>query len=163
MVRVCDRMPGPGRLFRGGHRLWASFRLDSGEVRIAAPCVIAGRSVRTALDHVARTYGSRSGHQSTRDSGRENQRRHPSRYVPTDGREHRHSHETASGLRTGQLVSGPQERPVYGDAMTIDRHTVALISIIGSSMDVLGALYLSYDLLGGEHGPLRTVTRGVTY
>src|SRR5580704_1066896 len=47
--------------------------------------------------------------------------------------------------------------------MTIDKHTVALISIIGSSLDVLGALYLAYDLLGGEHGPLRTLTRGVTY
>jgi hypothetical protein len=47
--------------------------------------------------------------------------------------------------------------------MTIDRHTLALVSIVGSSLDVLGALYLAYDLLGGEHGPLRTVTRGVTY
>src|SRR5579862_1119636 len=47
--------------------------------------------------------------------------------------------------------------------MTIDKHTVALISIIGSSLDVLGALYLAYDLLGGEHGPLRTLTRAVTY
>src|SRR4029077_4408665 len=47
--------------------------------------------------------------------------------------------------------------------MTIDRHTLALISIAGSSLDVLGALYLAYDLLGGEHGPLRTLTRGVTY
>ena len=47
--------------------------------------------------------------------------------------------------------------------MTIDKHTLALISIVGSSFDVLGALYLAYDLLGGEHGPLRTLTRGVTY
>ncbi len=47
--------------------------------------------------------------------------------------------------------------------MTIDRHTLALISIVGSSLDVLGALYLAYDLLGGPHGPLRTLTRGVTY
>jgi hypothetical protein len=47
--------------------------------------------------------------------------------------------------------------------MTIDPHTLALISIVGSSLDVLGALYLAYDLLGGEHGPLRTLTRGVTY
>lgn len=47
--------------------------------------------------------------------------------------------------------------------MTIDRQTLALISIVGSSLDVLGALYLAYDLLGGEHGPLRTLTRGVTY
>jgi hypothetical protein len=47
--------------------------------------------------------------------------------------------------------------------MIIDRHTLAVISIVGSSLDVLGALYLAYDLLGGEHGPLRTLTRGVTY
>ncbi|PWU12061.1 MAG: hypothetical protein C5B51_01530 [Terriglobia bacterium] len=47
--------------------------------------------------------------------------------------------------------------------MVVDRHTIALISIAGSSLDVLGALYLAYDLLGGEHGPLRTLTRFVTY
>src|SRR5438105_3457104 len=47
--------------------------------------------------------------------------------------------------------------------MTIDKHTLALVSIAGSSLDMLGALYLAYDLLGGEHGPLRTLTRGVTY
>jgi len=47
--------------------------------------------------------------------------------------------------------------------MMIDKHTLALISIVGSSLDALGALYLAYDLLGGEHGPLRTLTRGVTY
>jgi len=47
--------------------------------------------------------------------------------------------------------------------MLIDKHTLALISITGSALDVLGALYLAYDLLGGEHGPLRTLTRGVTY
>lgn len=47
--------------------------------------------------------------------------------------------------------------------MTVDRHTLALVSIVGSSLDMLGALYLAYDLLGGEHGPLRTLTRGVTY
>lgn len=45
----------------------------------------------------------------------------------------------------------------------IDRHTLALINIIGSSLDVLGTLYLAYDLLGAEHGPLRTLTRAVTY
>jgi hypothetical protein len=47
--------------------------------------------------------------------------------------------------------------------MTIAKHTLALISIIGSAFDVLGALYLAYDLLGGEHGPLRTLSRAVTY
>jgi hypothetical protein len=47
--------------------------------------------------------------------------------------------------------------------MMIDKHTLALVSIVGCSLDVLGTLYLAYDLLGGEHGPLRTLTRGVTY
>lgn len=47
--------------------------------------------------------------------------------------------------------------------MTIAKHTLALFSIVGCSLDVLGSLYLAYDLLGGEHGPLRTLTRGVTY
>jgi hypothetical protein len=47
--------------------------------------------------------------------------------------------------------------------MMIDRHTLAVAGIVGSSLDVLGTLYLAYDLLGGEHGPLRTLTRGVTY
>ncbi len=47
--------------------------------------------------------------------------------------------------------------------MTVDKHTIALISIVGSSLDALGALYLAYVLLGGQHGPLRTLTRAVTY
>src|SRR5260370_23227935 len=47
--------------------------------------------------------------------------------------------------------------------MTLDKHPLALISIVGNSLDVLGAMYLAYDLLGGEHGPLRTLTRAVTY
>jgi hypothetical protein len=42
--------------------------------------------------------------------------------------------------------------------MILDRHTLALVSIVGSSLDVLGTLYLAYDLFGGEHGPLRTLT-----
>jgi hypothetical protein len=45
----------------------------------------------------------------------------------------------------------------------MDHHTLAIVSIVGSCFDLLGALYLAYDLLGGEHGPLRAVTRGVTY
>ena len=45
----------------------------------------------------------------------------------------------------------------------MDHHTVALISITGTSLDVLGSLYLAYDLLGGQHGPLRLLTRAVTY
>lgn len=45
----------------------------------------------------------------------------------------------------------------------MDHHTVAEISIAGSCLDVLGSLYLAYDLLGGQHGPLRLLTRAVTY
>ncbi len=45
----------------------------------------------------------------------------------------------------------------------MDHHTVAAISITGTGLDVLGSLYLAYDLLGGQHGPLRLLTRAVTY
>lgn len=45
----------------------------------------------------------------------------------------------------------------------IDARTLAIVSLIGSSFDVVGSLYLAYDLLGGEHGPLRTLTKAVTY
>jgi len=47
--------------------------------------------------------------------------------------------------------------------VSIDHHTVAAISIAGTCLDVLGSLYLAYDLLGGQHGPLRLLTRAVTY
>lgn len=45
----------------------------------------------------------------------------------------------------------------------VDHHTVAAISVSGICLDVLGGLYLAYDLLGGQHGPLRLLTRMVTY
>jgi len=45
----------------------------------------------------------------------------------------------------------------------MDHHTLAAISITGSCLDVVGSLYLAYDLLGGQHGPLRLLTRAVTY
>jgi len=45
----------------------------------------------------------------------------------------------------------------------VDHHTVAIVSITGTCFDVLGSLYLAYDLLGGQHGPLRLLTRAVTY
>ena len=45
----------------------------------------------------------------------------------------------------------------------MDHHTVAAFSITGICLDVLGGLYLAYDLLGGQHGPLRLLTRAVTY
>src|SRR3974377_73554 len=45
----------------------------------------------------------------------------------------------------------------------MDHHTLAAISITDTCLDVLGSLYLAYDLLGGQHGPLRLLTRAVTY
>jgi hypothetical protein len=45
----------------------------------------------------------------------------------------------------------------------MSHHTLAIISIVASCLDLLGTLYLAYDLLGGEHGPLRALSRGVTY
>src|ERR1700738_5307236 len=71
-------------------------------------------------------------------------------------------------MQSGRFVSDSEQRSI-GDtsiddlSLNMDKHTLALISIVGSSLDVLGALYLAYDLLGGEHGPLRTLTRAVTY
>ncbi len=41
----------------------------------------------------------------------------------------------------------------------MDHHAVAAVSIAGTCLDVLGSLYLAYDLLGGQHGPLRLLTR----
>jgi hypothetical protein len=45
----------------------------------------------------------------------------------------------------------------------MDHHTIAAVSITGTCFDLLGSLYLAYDLLGGQHGPLRLITRAVTY
>ena len=47
--------------------------------------------------------------------------------------------------------------------MTVDHHTAAAIAISGTALNLLGGLYLAYDLFGGKHGPLRTLTRAVTY
>ena len=45
----------------------------------------------------------------------------------------------------------------------MDHHAVAVVSVCGICLDVLGGLYLAYDLLGGQHGPLRLLTKAVTY
>lgn len=47
--------------------------------------------------------------------------------------------------------------------IAIDNHTSATISLVGMLFDAVGGLYLAYDLLGGEKGPLSTFTRAVTY
>ncbi len=45
----------------------------------------------------------------------------------------------------------------------MDHHALAEVSLAGICLDVLGGLYLAYDLLGGRYGPLRLLTRAVTY
>jgi hypothetical protein len=47
--------------------------------------------------------------------------------------------------------------------ISMDHHAVAAVSLTGICLDVLGGLYLAYDLLGGQHGPLRLLTKMVTY
>lgn len=45
----------------------------------------------------------------------------------------------------------------------IERHVLAGINLAGILLDLIGGLYLAYDLLGGRKGPLRTITRCATY
>jgi hypothetical protein len=47
--------------------------------------------------------------------------------------------------------------------VTVDHHTIAAIGLSGTALNLLGGLYLAYDLFGEKHGPLRTLTRAVTY
>ncbi len=47
--------------------------------------------------------------------------------------------------------------------MIVDHHTIAAIALSGTALNLLGALYLAYDLLGATHGPLRTLSRAATY
>lgn len=47
--------------------------------------------------------------------------------------------------------------------LTITQQVVARVSLFGMGFDLLGGVYLAYDLLGGKNGPLRTITRAVGY
>jgi hypothetical protein len=47
--------------------------------------------------------------------------------------------------------------------LTVDHRTLAAIALTGTALNLLGGLYLAYDLFGGKHGPLRTLTRAVSY
>jgi hypothetical protein len=38
-----------------------------------------------------------------------------------------------------------------------------ILSLTGVILDSLGGLYLAYDLLGGKRGPLRTLTKSISY
>ena len=43
------------------------------------------------------------------------------------------------------------------------RDLISILSLLGVVLDALGGLYLAYDLLGGQRGPLRTITKSITY
>jgi hypothetical protein len=47
--------------------------------------------------------------------------------------------------------------------MVFDQRMIRAISLAGTALDALGGFYLTYDLLGSKYGPLRTITRVVTY
>jgi hypothetical protein len=47
--------------------------------------------------------------------------------------------------------------------MVLDSQIITALSLTGTTLDALGGLYLTYDLLGSRYGPLRALTRLVTY
>jgi hypothetical protein len=47
--------------------------------------------------------------------------------------------------------------------LVIDHHVIAIVGLFGVLCDLLGGLYLAYDLFGGPGGPLRTLTEVITY
>jgi hypothetical protein len=47
--------------------------------------------------------------------------------------------------------------------MLIDHRIINALSLSGTTLDALGGLYLAYDLFGARYGPLRVLTRLVTY
>lgn len=66
-------------------------------------------------------------------------------------------------LRRWFLVTDVKQHALAIQSFAMNHHLVAAVSITGTCLDVLGSLYLAYDLLGGQHGPLRLLTRAVTY
>jgi hypothetical protein len=63
----------------------------------------------------------------------------------------------------GAWRQAPHFPPCIHYNRSMDHRAVAAISIVGICLDVLGGLYLAYDLLGGRDGPLRLLSRVVTY
>jgi len=54
--------------------------------------------------------------------------------------------------------------PLTGRFLSLSQlQIVPLLSLTGVVLDALGGVYLAYDLLGGKHGPLRLLTRLLTY
>jgi hypothetical protein len=47
--------------------------------------------------------------------------------------------------------------------LTIDRHLLGSVLLGGQCLDLLGGLYLAYELFGGPRGPLRRLTHFISY
>jgi hypothetical protein len=45
----------------------------------------------------------------------------------------------------------------------MDHHVIALFALTGMGLDLLGGLFLAYDLFGRRGGPLRTLLRAILY
>ena len=43
----------------------------------------------------------------------------------------------------------------------MDHQVIALFALIGMGLDLLGGLFLAYDLFGRRGGPLRTLLRAI--
>src|SRR5262249_39587673 len=48
-------------------------------------------------------------------------------------------------------------------SLNMDHHVIALLALIGMGLDLLGGLFLAYDLFGRRRGPLRTLLRAILY
>ncbi|MBO0754231.1 MAG: hypothetical protein J2P54_00085 [Bradyrhizobiaceae bacterium] len=51
----------------------------------------------------------------------------------------------------------------FWTVIPLTQQIVAEVTLVGMGFDVLGGCYLAYDLLGGKHGPLRTIARAAGY
>jgi hypothetical protein len=48
-------------------------------------------------------------------------------------------------------------------SFSLDHHVETLVTLFGVVLDLLGALYLAYDLLGRKEGFLRVLTEVIAY
>jgi hypothetical protein len=89
------------------------------------------------------------GRRSTEELRQQLRLPHPSLVLGRVGFQGSDSDTFQSTGHTGTITN----RKFYNPCM--DHHAVAAVSITGTCLDVVGSLYLAYDLLGGQDGPLR--------
>jgi hypothetical protein len=59
--------------------------------------------------------------------------------------------------------SGKADRGFRIGASVLRLELIPLLSLVGVVLNALGGLYLAYDLLGGNRGPLGTATKSISY